>query len=160
MNTQYFGYAVVSCMVMTAIFWMVNSWLLYTKKSRESFLGASDQVFSKGARGYGFSYVNPTRTTLSSEGCRMPSDLSASTLPYCELLTEITEKAGCYLNCIQTYPGGIRGICYPNLLATYNSYAAEANSPDLPLVQQASCSQDDPCCTNPTSVFSLYNFLP
>jgi hypothetical protein len=151
-------YAIVSCIVLVAVFWALNAFLLYSKSS-EGFLGDPNTVFSKGARGYGFTWSNPTRTTLTSQGCRMPADYSASQIPYCEMLENLSEKTGCYANCIQAYPGFPRGSCYSNLLTTYNKYAYELDSPHFRPMALAPCTQNDPCCDNLQSSFGQYSFL-
>jgi hypothetical protein len=152
-------YGIVSCIVLVAIFWALNAFLLYSRSSSEGFLGSPNTVFSKGARGYGFSWNNPTRTTLSSQGCRMPADYSASELPYCEMLEKLEEKTACYAGCVEAYPGGIRGFCHPNILTTYNKYAYQLDSPHFRPRSLSVCTENDPCCSNPQSSFGVYNFL-
>jgi len=158
-GSSYVMYAVVSCIVLVAVFWALNAFLLYSKNSSEGFLGSPNTVFSKGARGYSFSWINPTKTTLTGESCRMPANYSASQIPYCEMLDLLEEKVGCYANCIQTYTGGIRGVCYPNILTTYNKYAYELDSPHFRPMSLAPCTENDPCCSAPNSSFNQYSFL-
>jgi hypothetical protein len=152
-------YTIVTCVVLVAVFWIVNAMLLYWKNKSEGFLGAANATWSKGANGYGFTFVNPTRTTLTGEGCRMPADYNASQIPYCESLGQLNEKVACYSNCVQTYTGGIRGRCYPNILDTYNKYAYQLGSPHFQPIAPAVCTENDPCCDNVTSSFGMYNFL-
>jgi hypothetical protein len=138
---------------------LVGAFALYYKK-KEGFFGATNDVYSEGAKTGMFAYVEPNKNTLVSETCVMPDDFGAAYLPRCELMPDLLSKTACYFQCVGSYPGGIRGKCYPNILQTYNRYANSLGNASFPMVAPARCDQDDPCCfKNINTEGGLFDFL-
>lgn len=149
-----FGLFIVLCIS------IANLVMIIKMKKKEGFLGASNTVFSEGAKTGVFSYVNQDRNVLASQTCNLPPDFNAKYIPYCETLPDLGEKTKCYFQCVGSFPGGIRGKCYPKILETYNDYSRQYNKPYFPQITPAECDQDDPCCHGDLNTkMSVFDFL-
>jgi len=159
---HYLYYIVLTLVIICIILNIVNLYYILKLQEKEKYIGDSNDVFSKGAKTGIFSYKAASSDTLSSQLCKMPDDYAAEYIPYCETLPDLGSKTKCYFQCIGSFPGGVRGQCYPNILKTYNVYSKQFAKPYFPQISPARCDQFDPCCFDPTALktqLGLFDYI-